>query len=1249
MQIAKTAHCATCPAYQAPGRCATTGSQVADVVFVTGAPRPGVEARDFNVFSDYSSSFFLKVLDGEKAKQPAFKNLDYSYIHAVQCVVEKEEADVIKHCRQIVHKQIALTGCKVVVLLGVTAMRSFGMTQSMNDVRGKVLSMTVAGHPVKVVTTYNPGMFLKDNAGLLSTFKADLRRAMQCAMGNTKIGTDLRDLTKGYQLCTTIATARDAIDEALAARSVDTGKPVILSVDTETTGLKTWLPDFRIIALSFAWGEGKAAAILLNHVAMQEDWRELIPDVKRLLESPNPKVGHNWQYDLKVLELALGWEVKNISWDTMLVEYLLDESKQGHYGLKNVVRNRVPEFTDYEKSLKSQLDEGLYALTNRGKEVALEIEKVQEKIKQKDAQRKVADKVQKKILQGEISFLRTAVAAAKDGLRTIKGEMAKEAAAPKTFEDVKVEDMLLYAAIDADCTRRICGQQARDMKSEDEMMALRYTLNTVMLPSVRVLARMEHEGVLIDQAHLEYLEKEFRQIMVETEAKVYALAGHPFNINSGQQLAKVLVMEQGLTISKRTATGQIAVDKTVLEELAKTNPLAKQVFVYRKAFKAVDTVLKGIREAIVSDGRVHCSYHLTGTSTGRLCLAEGTPIEVVRDVSKYPKGVPIEDVRPGDYAYCYDANLQLRLRKVIWQGKTGHKRVIRVHWLGQGRKHKGYLDLTPEHQVRLSDGSYVQAKNLKPNDSLLALGRSMTMGYSRLHTRDTEVRDHRFIYSEVLGSCSEHVHHVDGNKANNCLSNLEGLSATEHKRRHALEMAKDPRIKKARSESTKRRWEEGRMPVRYGEECHNYVSTTKFQLLRQLAVSAGRPTRCKGIVTDFQTFKDKCLDHGIDIASVGKRYNAKNEFLSRGNLRRALSLRDPETYKSLSIGYYRFQELCQYYGLSRAKLYGGVYNHIVTRVEDLATEVAVYDLEIEDCHNFIANEICVHNSSSAPNMQNQPSEILGLNIKKLFIPDSDDEVFVNMDYSGAEIRVLCAYADDQALKDSLNRGLNTHSYVASKIFALSYDEIENRNEIKKTDPARAKFLNSKRQAAKSTVFLTIYGGGATKLHENLVKADASLTVADCEKIITSFLDEFPVIRTYMDRIRFEVRTKAYVQTYFGRRRRFPMASLDWKALNAACREAINFPIQGTSSDLVMVQLVEMAKEGAAIGFKPRITVHDSIAGSVPKASIPLLRAFLDKYATARITEKFGKWMPVPMEYEADYGPSYGEGIHEIKK
>jgi DNA polymerase I-like protein with 3'-5' exonuclease and polymerase domains len=131
----------------------------------------------------------------------------------------------------------------------------------------------------------------------------------------------------------------------------------------------------------------------------------------------------------------------------------------------------------------------------------------------------------------------------------------------------------------------------------------------------------------------------------------------------------------------------------------------------------------------VPDTECFIGNGIVSHNTGRLCIAKGTMIDVARDVSKYPAGIPIEDVRPGGYAYCYDDKSQLAFRRICWAGKTGHKHVIRVHWIRDDNQVGGFVDMTPEHRIRVADGSYVAAAAAVPGTRVLGRSLDATDGH----------------------------------------------------------------------------------------------------------------------------------------------------------------------------------------------------------------------------------------------------------------------------------------------------------------------------------------------------------------------------------------------------------------------------------------------------------------------------------------------------------------------------------------
>ena len=276
-------------------------------------------------------------------------------------------------------------------------------------------------------------------------------------------------------------------------------------------------------------------------------------------------------------------------------------------------------------------------------------------------------------------------------------------------------------------------------------------------------------------------------------------------------------------------------------------------------------------------------------------------------------------------------------------------------------------------------------------------------------------------------------------------------------------------------------------------------------------------------------------------------------------------------------------------------------------------------------------------SSSDMNLQNIPKYLAGWNIKKLFIPSSEDMLICNCDYKGAEVRVFTVYAKDKGLIDAINDGMDMHCYFAARVFNRPYEDYDNRdNPAVISDPLYRKLLNQERTNIKRVVFGILYGAGPYKIAETI-----GVTVDIAKQLIRLLYDIFKALEQYGIDIEKEVRLNGFVDTMFGRRRRFPLKGLSRHA-NRAFRQAKNFKIQSTSSDIVMGQVVEIEEPlRRDMRGNMLMTVHDSAVFEFPKKYLGQLEDFLTYYGQQRVAEKYS-WLPVPFKLDIEVGRSYGE-------
>jgi DNA polymerase I-like protein with 3'-5' exonuclease and polymerase domains len=265
----------------------------------------------------------------------------------------------------------------------------------------------------------------------------------------------------------------------------------------------------------------------------------------------------------------------------------------------------------------------------------------------------------------------------------------------------------------------------------------------------------------------------------------------------------------------------------------------------------------------------------------------------------------------------------------------------------------------------------------------------------------------------------------------------------------------------------------------------------------------------------------------------------------------------------------------------------------------------------------------------------------GFNVKALLIPENDKEVFWNLDIKAAEIRVAAYYSGDAGLIQALNDGLDVHTFFLTKIKHPTFDDAALRQQYgiyKQAIDQGDEELSNLRSAVKRVVFGTLYGAGPRKIASQIGE---NFPVEEAKKIIDALFTAFPGIKKYVQETKSEVKLKGQVSTIFGRYRRFMLAAVSSELRSKSEREAVNFKIQSTSSDLVVSQLCEINDHLHEIEAVMRLTVHDSMAGTIKKSRVKDMKAFFDYWLVDRVKERF-PWMPVPFLYDLEVGPSYGE-------
>ena len=207
------------------------------------------------------------------------------------------------------------------------------------------------------------------------------------------------------------------------------------------------------------------------------------------------------------------------------------------------------------------------------------------------------------------------------GEETIKfSDVAGKGAAQLTFNQVALEQAGPYAAEDADITLRLHQTLWPRVAAEP---TLKKVFDDIELPLVPVLSRIERTGALVDDTLLFQQSQELSARLGELETEAWELAGQQFNLASPKQLGEILFEKLQIPVLKKTAKGAPSTKEEVLQELALDYPLPKVLLEHRGLAKLKSTYTDKLPTMINSvTGRIHTSYHQSGTATGRLSSSD---------------------------------------------------------------------------------------------------------------------------------------------------------------------------------------------------------------------------------------------------------------------------------------------------------------------------------------------------------------------------------------------------------------------------------------------------------------------------------------------------------------------------------------------------------------------------------------------------------------------------------------------------
>ena len=188
------------------------------------------------------------------------------------------------------------------------------------------------------------------------------------------------------------------------------------------------------------------------------------------------------------------------------------------------------------------------------------------------------------------------------------------------FSDVNLEDATKYAAEDADVTLRLYNI----LKSRVDEEKLNKIYEVFEKPMIKLLSKLETNGIKIDDSYLKKLSKKFGERLISKEKEIFKLSGKEFNIGSPKQLGEIIYNDLKIAKLKKTKKGSLATNAKVLEDLASSgHKFPKLVLEWRQDSKLKSTYTDALQDHIDSKTkRVHTSFLLAATNTGRLASSD---------------------------------------------------------------------------------------------------------------------------------------------------------------------------------------------------------------------------------------------------------------------------------------------------------------------------------------------------------------------------------------------------------------------------------------------------------------------------------------------------------------------------------------------------------------------------------------------------------------------------------------------------
>ncbi|MGV6830092.1 MAG: DNA polymerase I [bacterium] len=258
-------------------------------------------------------------------------------------------------------------------------------------------------------------------------------------------------------------------------------------------------------------------------------------------------------------------------------------------------------------------------------------------------------------------------------------------------------------------------------------------------------------------------------------------------------------------------------------------------------------------------------------------------------------------------------------------------------------------------------------------------------------------------------------------------------------------------------------------------------------------------------------------------------------------------------------------------------------------------------------------------SSNNPNLQNIPIRTeRGRQVRKAFIPRSEEYTLLAADYSQIELRIIAALSEEETMIEAFKNGEDIHASTASRVFNVPISEVS----------------RAQRSNAKTVNFGIIYGVSAFGLSNQ-----TDLTRSESKELIDTYYETYPKLKAYMSAQVDFARDHGYVQTVLGRRRYLKdINSRNAVVRGAAERNAVNAPIQGSAADIIKIAMINIHKKLNDGNYKTKmlLQVHDELVFDVYKPELEEMKTLIKSEMENAYT------LSVPLDVDLDIGNNWLE-------